>query len=41
MSAFAPTPVPMPTATIIICTGNASVSALTAISPFSAMFATK
>ena len=39
--AFAPTPVPMPTATISICSGKARVSAFSAASPFSFMLDTK
>ena len=39
-SAFAPTPVPMPTAIISIWIGNASVSAFNACSPPEAMFET-
>ena len=40
MRAFIPTPVPMDTATIIICTGKARVSAFSACSPPTAIFAT-
>ena len=40
VSTFTPTPVPMLTATISICRGNARVSALRAASPFSAIFDT-
>ena len=40
-SALVPTPVPIPTATISICTGNTSVSALSAASLPTFMFPTK